>query len=186
MTTSVRSERNNVVMGESMKNKNRVHRSGFTLVELLVVITIIAILAGILIPTIGAAFRRAEESTARQETRMIVTAIQIYQNTYHKLPIPSGITERDGPETSADVIKVLIAEDLNLNPRKIVCLKINDEITNGVFLDPWDREYIIHMDRDYDGQVDSGLPKKVKSSSVVYSEGRDDTDADDDIYSYEN
>lgn len=44
-------------------------RDGFTLVELVIVIAVIAILAGVLIPTIGNVTDKANESAALQEAR---------------------------------------------------------------------------------------------------------------------
>jgi prepilin-type N-terminal cleavage/methylation domain-containing protein len=60
--------------------------SGFTLIELLVVIAIIAILAGILIPTLAAAKRKAQVAKCRMEINNLVAAINQYQSTYGRYP----------------------------------------------------------------------------------------------------
>jgi len=52
--------------------------AGFTLIEMLTVIAIIAILAGILIPTIGAVMRKAKMAKARSEIAGLTMAISSY------------------------------------------------------------------------------------------------------------
>ena len=45
---------------------NKMNKKGFTIVELVIVIAVIAILAGVLIPTFGGIITRANESAAMQ------------------------------------------------------------------------------------------------------------------------
>lgn len=59
---------------------------GFTLIELLVVIAIIAILAGILLPTLGRAKTTARVVKVRTEISGLVGAIQQYHSTYGRYP----------------------------------------------------------------------------------------------------
>ena len=47
----------------------KLNKKGFTIVELVIVIAVIAILAGVLIPTFANVVAKAEESKAMQETK---------------------------------------------------------------------------------------------------------------------
>ena len=53
---------------------NKLRRSAFTLVELLVVIAVIAILIGILVPVVSAVRKSAREASVRQQISAISTA----------------------------------------------------------------------------------------------------------------
>jgi prepilin-type N-terminal cleavage/methylation domain-containing protein len=60
--------------------------AGFTLVELLVVISIIAVLAGLLLPALSGTKTKARIAEARLEMRQIVNAISTYKADYQRLP----------------------------------------------------------------------------------------------------
>ena len=62
---------------------------GFTLVELLIVISIIAILAAMLLPVIGRVKVKAQVKKAQIETASIANAIHTYEADYSKFPVSS-------------------------------------------------------------------------------------------------
>jgi prepilin-type N-terminal cleavage/methylation domain-containing protein len=66
--------------------------SGFTLVELLVVMGIIAILASILLGVAGPALRAAQRAKAANMATQIQTAALGYYTEYSVYPVPSGAT----------------------------------------------------------------------------------------------
>jgi prepilin-type N-terminal cleavage/methylation domain-containing protein len=61
-------------------------RSGFTLVEILVVITIIGLVAGIALPAIGQALARARNAAIKTEIDMMHMAVMNYRNEYGSFP----------------------------------------------------------------------------------------------------
>src|SRR5262245_46123703 len=66
----------------SLHRTERRPPSGFTLVELLVVIAVIAILAGILFPVFAKARASARKSTALSNLKQIGAALQMYTADY--------------------------------------------------------------------------------------------------------
>lgn len=70
--------------------------SGFTLVELLVVITVIAILAAMLYPAIGAAIRQAKVHRTYECVKNLQTACRQYRMEYERWPGQDGTNIMDG------------------------------------------------------------------------------------------
>jgi len=72
-------------------------RSAFTLIEILVVISIILLLMGLLIPVIGGALRSARLKAAQANMDLMMTALLNYKMEYNEFP-PSNIPTADGSE----------------------------------------------------------------------------------------
>ena len=77
--------------------RHRPRRVAFTLVELLVVISIIALLMGILVPVLGRAKEKARRVTCMGNVRQFIVGIQLYAGDYDEF-LPIGLPDCDNPE----------------------------------------------------------------------------------------
>lgn len=64
--------------------------SGFTLIEIIVVISIIAILVALLVPNFISARERAADSKIKSKLTQFKAALQMYYNDYEKYPDTGG------------------------------------------------------------------------------------------------
>lgn len=64
---------------------------GFTLIELLMVIAIIGILAGILIPTVGAVRKQANVAASKSQLSNYLTSLQMFKGEYGYYPFTGEI-----------------------------------------------------------------------------------------------
>jgi len=85
-------------------NKNK-KNLGFTLIELLMVIAIIGILAGILIPTVGAVRQQANIAASKAQLSAYVNAIQMFKGEYGYLPFVTGDSDKEVDLSSASMCK---------------------------------------------------------------------------------
>lgn len=150
-------------------------RQSFTLIELLTVIAIIAILAGLLFPAIQSSLKKADIAQAKTDIKSVETAIRAYYTEYGKLPVRDshqGVSDRyygDGGDPDGfqyEIMDTLRAVSVTghansgdvLNPRKIVFFEApgrkgalgNSGTIQGSLLDPWGRVYRIKLNNNYD------------------------------------
>ena len=112
--------------------------SGFTLVELLVVIAMLMLLAGAITSSISSAQKRAKIAQATAEAQEMTNAILAYQHfgDDYKLPVYDN-----QPATEANLSFILGGES-GPNGEKVPVL-YNASVKGGQILDPWGHPYYV-------------------------------------------
>ncbi len=149
-------------------------RHGFTLMELLIVIAMIALLIGIGYPTFISILEKARKTQAANEEQQIVAAVNGFYTDYGKYPLVTADTTIAGSTTpsNADLFYSLRAVALGanapvngipaVNPRAIVFIqppisktgtKAGINSTTGIWYDPFGSPYNVMIDGSYDNQL---------------------------------
>jgi len=159
---------------------------GFTLVELLVVISIIGLLVGLLAAGIPLAIEKGMTAKAKGETTAIVAAIKAYKQEYGRFPGDPSIANRlfssdSSPDINA-LIKVLSGDATATldgeiaNPKGVRFFegaKVNETITMP---DPWGGQYLVLVDSTETGSVtytNAGTPVNLRISVLAICYGSD-------------
>ena len=186
-----------------MKTHTSRHPQGFTLVELLVVITIIAVLAGAGFAAGTKAVQKAKTVTALATCTSMEQAINQFYTEYNSMP-KAAITEGTPVETVGadgntllDVLLGLETTSPALNNRAVRFLSVREgkarkngliygtgtpATANGLY-DPWGGSYKVEMDGDYD-EIVKPQPKAAAAAAnlngrrvAVWSDGADGVSA---------
>jgi prepilin-type N-terminal cleavage/methylation domain-containing protein len=138
-------------------------REGFTLVEIMVVIGIMALLASMLLGGLKAANSKEKKTEARNAVDQIVTAWKVYYADYKHFPDTGNGTSYKITEMGQDAIRILqgnyAGDSWNeKNPRKTVYIDFHGLYTDQPdftgFLDPWGNIYQVTLDEvPYDGKI---------------------------------
>jgi prepilin-type N-terminal cleavage/methylation domain-containing protein len=172
-----------------MKRPTRTNRA-FTLIEMLTVIAIIGILAGLLFPAIGAALKKAKVAKAQTEVKAIETALKGYYTEYGKWPAaPTTPSDYNygawNPDLTGyldnghlmNVLRSISDPDATYgngnyqnNPRKISFLEaptkslLKDPVAPDSnylsYVDPWGIPYQVALDMDYNNITEINVTYK--------------------------
>ncbi len=140
-------------------------RAGFTMIELLVVIGIIAVLAAMVFPMVQNALRAADLHRAEIEVNAIHSAIKGYLSEYSKWPVDGTFYG----EIPMKMVRTLsgVPDTLTDNPRRRIFLSIGAYSTNssGVMIDPYGNPYRFAVDEFMEGRI-----RDVHDPDGVYTE----------------
>lgn len=192
-------------------NSGRGGRAAFSLVELLVVISIVGLLAGLSAVTIPKAMESGKKARAKGDLQAIVAAVKAYRQEYGKYPV--GISKMDqasdefnswyGPPTttteSKDLMKILSGDTTvqkdgqTMNPKGIRFLE--GAKTDGTFQDPWGNQYSVKMDTNESGGLEyynpaGGNAENIRVTVIAVSLGKNKTQDNpdnktcDDVFSW--
>ena len=150
----------------------RSQTSGFTLVELMTVIAIIAVLAGLILGVAGYAMRKADQSRAMADMEKIMNALEEYRLAYGSYPT-NTMANNSGNWVSA----------LFCKKQQFLVLKgWNDPTKVYQAVDPWGNDYRYFHD------AGGGVPGRVYATNNnskfgydLWSEGPDMLDPSDNI-----
>ncbi len=162
--------------------KSSMLRKGFTLIEILVVIAIIAILASISYGPIIEFMEKGKEAEAKKVAKDFQIAITTFQEDYDgNLPYDGTYPDEDTNLTSNNVnfLAVLMgaesANDINEKEKPYFTGKnaqnkrngfvLNGEVIQG-FVDHWGNPYTMRLDYDADKEIDTAL---ITSPTGVYT-----------------
>ena len=181
------------------KNGIRSGQAGFTLVELLVVISIIGMLAGLMSVAIPKAMEAGKKAKVKGELTAIVAAVKAYKQEYGRWPAtesistdaagefgawygPSKWAKGDGKTAGKELMLVLSGQnrdqngnwDMPMNPKQIRFLEGPDR--NGNFVDPWGTQYCVKMDVNESGGLEYGTGnaavENIRLSVIAVSLGK--------------
>ena len=172
---------------------------GFTLIELIIVIAILATLAGIAYPTYMSMQENAGRTAAKKVCTDIVSAVESFkQDNNGLLPYETEMVEPDSKDQmylsttageDANLIKVLTNreddEDRRLNSTRDIYLRSDeqDQPRDGLFADasgelhfydPWGQPYYIVLCEEDEGAIDPFTSRRYRGKNcLVYSTGPD-------------
>jgi len=174
---------------------------GFSLVELLVVISIVGLLAGLSAVGIPKAMDAAKKTKAKGDLTAIVSAVKAYRQEYGKYPVQASKMDQAsdefnswyGPPTTVDDAKTLMrilsgdssvkykGDNDVLNPKGVRFLE--GPKTDGTFQDPWGNQYSVKMDTNESGGLEyygTGNQENIRVTVIAVSLGKNKAQEDPD------
>lgn len=144
----------------------------FTLVELLVVISIIAVLASLTFSGVGTALLASKKVSAKNDMMQLATAVTCYYTEYGFYPNPEAKTadyyygSGDGAGSdNSKIVNILRCANTSgtdgnntrqikfIQPKVVNSTKGCVNSADGNWNDPWGKQYLIFLDYGYDDAI---------------------------------
>ena len=168
---------------------SKAREGAFTLVELLVVISIIGMLAGLMSVAIPKAMESGKKAKAKGELTAIVAAVKAYKQEYGRWPGTNTISDTTFQDDNSKYLLAALGGTNNTlvqNPKSVRFLE--GASPEGVMIDPWKtNQYLILVDTDESNSL-LYQGKTVSISVLAVSFGKDlvqdaDPTKGDDVFS---
>jgi prepilin-type N-terminal cleavage/methylation domain-containing protein len=119
---------------------NKRRKSGFTLMEMLLVVSIMVMLMGMMGLGVSAALRAARRTKASAETAELIRAWKSYWKTYGDWP--AGFTDNSGDPSTVEMTPANIGILAGNNPKNMNFIDLAS-VSAGGMLDPWGQPYSV-------------------------------------------
>ena len=162
-------------------------KKGFTLVEMLVVITILGILMAMMVPAAGMILKRAKVAQAKSDAGVVASVMLKYFAEYNRVPgfyvdeTKAGnphLTDKNWVEVMSPTPGGIPNKD---NVKRVIFFEggggsLGDEKSEfpGAFIDSWGKLYEYQVDEDRDGNIDHpNGGNAIRARSIAWSGGPD-------------
>lgn len=127
-------------------------RSGFTLVELLIVVATLAVLAGVVIPQFGSSVSDARRSAALADVHQLTTSIEFYK-MHHDGLAPDDLQGNTLSQLTSNT-------DYNGNVGKGTAFPLGPYLASGIPVNPFNDSSIVTLSKTVppsDGELESAV-----------------------------